>query len=44
MIVPIVALDIQANEVCHLLSEYGIVVLETTRTHARTITRNVITT
>lgn len=42
MIIPIVSGDIQVNEVCDYLRDYGIIVIETTRPHAKNITNEVI--
>ena len=42
MIVPILSGNIQVNEVCDCLRDYGIIVIETTRPHAKNITNEAI--
>lgn len=42
MLVPVLSRDIQIELVCDYLREYGLVVIETTRTHAKSIATETI--
>lgn len=42
MLIPVLSGDIQIEEVCDCLRDHGLVVIETTRTHAKSITAKAI--